>query len=303
MISCLPDNLKIKYYFKCTFNFLLNASLKYLPVITLLLFVFFFSNHAFSQLQLSGKVINARDGKPVSFASIGISGKPFRQTDVNGNFSIPVPGYISNDSLAISSVGFKTLKLPVSEAITLTEFRLNEQTTNLQPLVIRSYLNEAASGSKSEVTGYFRSWKTTGTGGEIGKVFYINHDEYKLERVRFKVNNQCDTCQVRLHIREIIDDLPGDEILYDSISTEIKRLSFDDRFSEFDLSNYNLVFKQRSILVSLEVLHCTHSGASDCSFCFIGTEEGKYMYKTRRQYDWVESENDFSIYMRLIYKY
>lgn len=98
------------------------------------------------------------------------------------------------------------------------------------------------------MTGYFRSWKTTGTGGEIGKIFYINHGEYKLERVRFKVNNQCDTCQVRLHIREVVDDLPGDEILYDSISTEIKRLSFDDRFSEFDLRPYNLVFKQQSIL-------------------------------------------------------
>jgi hypothetical protein len=303
MFFCLPVCIKLIHYFIYFLNLLLKATVKYSITLIQLLIAFLFSNCAISQLQLTGKVINARDGKPVSNATINISGKRFRQTDAVGNFRIPVPAYKSNDSLVISSVGFNTLKLPVSDAITKTEFGLNEQTTNLQLLILKSYLNEAASGSNSEVTGYFRSWKTTGTGGEIGKFFYINHDEYKLERVRFKVNNQCDTCQVRLHIREVIDDLPGDEILYDSITTEIKRLSFDDRFSEFDLSNYNLVFKQRSILVSLEVLHCTHSGASDCSFCFIGTEEGKYMYKTRRQYDWVESENDFSIYMRLIYKY
>ena len=303
MIACFPDNIKLKHYFIFILNTFNKVPVPYFSVLFQLMIALFISNHAISQVQLSGKVINNRDGKPVAFATIGISGKRFRQSDANGNFRIPVPAFKSSDSLVISSVGFKTFKLPVSVAISLSEFRIHEQTTNLQPLVLKSYLNEGVSGSRSEVTGYFRSWKTTGTGGEIGKIFYINHGEYKLERVRFKVNNQCDTCQVRLHIREVVDDLPGDEILYDSISTEIKRLSFDDRFSEFDLRPYNLVFKQQSILVSLEVLHCTRSGATDCSFCFIGTEAGKYLYKDRRQNDWIESENGYSIYMRLIYKY
>ena len=258
---------------------------------------------AFTQLLITGKIVNNRDGKPVSNASIGIPGMRFRQSDANGNFRFTLNEYKLRDSLIITSVGFKTVRIPVSNAANIKEFRLHEQAKDLQPLVLTSYLNEGASGSKSEITGYFRSWNTNHTGAEIGKIFYINQNEYKLERVRFKVNNQCDTCQIMLHIRAMVDDVPGDEILYDSITTTVNRLSFDDRFSEFDLRPYNLVFKQREIMVSLEVLHCTKSGKPDCSFCFIGTEEGEYYYKNSKKHAWVKSENDFSIYMRLIYKF
>ena len=269
-------------------------------------FVFFFAinfNTASAQLFLSGKVINGRDGKPVSSATVGIPGKRFRQSDANGNFRFTLNDYKQTDSLIITSVGFNTLRIPVTDASRIKEFRLTEQAKVLQPLVLTSYLNEGISGSKSEITGYFRSWNTNNTGAEIGKKFYINQNEYKLERVRFKVNNQCDTCLVMLHIRAMVDDAPGDEILYDSITTSVKRLSFDDRFSEFDLRPYNIVLKQREIMVSMEVLHCTKSGKPDCSFCFIGTEEGDYYYKSGKKSDWFKSENDYSIYMRLIYKY
>ncbi len=258
---------------------------------------------AFSQSLISGKIVNNRDGKPVTNASIGIPGKRFRQSDANGNFRFTLSEFKQRDSLIITSVGFKTVRIPVTEAVNMKEFRLQEQVKDLQPLVLTSYLNEGASGSKSETTGYFISWNTNHTGAEIGKIFYINQNEYKLERVRFKVNNQCDTCQIMLHIRAMVDYIPGDEILYDSITTTVKRLSFDDRFSEFDLRPYNLVFKQREIMVSLEVLHCTGSGKPGCSFCFIGTEEGEYYYKNSKKYDWLKSENDFSIYMRLIYRF
>ena len=258
---------------------------------------------ATSQPVISGKIINDRDGKPVTNASIGINGKRLRLSDTNGNFMFPPNEYKLHDSLIITSVGFKTLRITVTEAINNKEFRLYEQAKDLQPLVLTSYLNEGASGSKSEITGYFRSWNTNNTGAEIGKIFYINYDDYKLERVRFKVNNQCDTCLIKLHIRAMVDNIPGDEILYDSITTTVNRLSFDDRFSEFDLRPYNLVFKQREILVSMEVLHCTKSGKPDCSFCFIGTEEGEYFFKNSRKHEWLESGNDYSIYMRLIYKY
>lgn len=56
-------------------------------------------------------------------------------------------------------------------------------------------------------------------------------------------------------------------------------------------------------MVSMEVLHCTKSGKPDCSFCFIGTEEGEYYYKRGKKFDWFKSDNEYSIYLRLIYKY
>ena len=101
----------------------------------------------------------------------------------------------------------------------------------------------------------------------------------------------------------MIDDLPGYEILFDSISTEVKRLSFDDKFSEFDLEKYNLVFKLGEIFISLEVLNCSHPAGTECSFCFIGTEHGNYLYSDPKKTDWQESGDDYTIYLRLFYKY
>ena len=285
------------------FKVMMNKHRARHPFWELILLFVFCSDPASAQSFISGKVLNGRDGKPVSSATVVVPGKRFRQSDANGNFRFTLNDYKQTDSLIITSVGFNTLRIPVTDASRIKEFRLTEQAKVLQPLVLTSYLNEGISGSKSEITGYFRSWNTNNTGAEIGKIFYINQNEYKLERVRFKVNNQCDTCLVMLHIRAMVDDAPGDEILYDSITTSVKRLSFDDRFSEFDLRPYNIVLKQREIMVSMEVLHCTKSGKPDCSFCFIGTEEGDYYYKSGKKSDWFKSENDYSIYMRLIYKY
>lgn len=272
----------------------------------LLNFLFLLPFSAISQTHIKGKVINVKDGKPVAFASVGIGASRKRSnalSDAAGYFDLALNGQKNNDSLFITSIGFKSLKITLLDALSKTEFPMFEQATELPPVILKSYTTEEAVGSNSEVTGYFRSWNHNKTGGEIGKMFYVNHDEYKLDRVRFKVNNQCDTCQIRLHIREMVNDLPGEEILYDSISTEVKKLSFDDKFSEFDLRPYEVILKNKSIFVSLEILGCSKANGTACSICYIGTEHGTFYYKTRKQADWSESGNDYSIYMKLIYKY
>ena len=271
----------------------------------MLAFVFMFSNNSllFSQTRLKGKVVNIKDGKPVAFATISINKKKANVlSDSYGNFVLSLRDPRNNDSLFITSVGYKSLKLPLYDAVVKNEFALSEQAEDLQNVIIKSYTNEDAVGSRSEITGYFRYWNPERTGGEIGRIFYIDHEDYKLERVRFKVNNQCDTCRIRLHIRELVNDQPGDELLNDSIATEVHRLSFDDKFSEFDLRPYELILKNKALFVSLEVLNCSKRDGQPCSICYIGTEHGNYIYKTRKDSGW-EEFSDYSIYLKLFYKY
>jgi len=76
----------------------------------------------------------------------------------------------------------------------------------------------------------------------------------------------------------------------------------DDNSSEFDLQPYNIILKKSTIFVSMEVLNCSKRSGEVCSLCFIGTERGDYLYKSRLNSTWEESP-EYSIYLRIYYKY
>jgi CarboxypepD_reg-like domain len=270
------------------------------------LFIFSFSFITSNgQQSIKGKIFNQKDNKPLSNASVRIpKGNKGSVSDAAGNFEVRLQNrYSSSDSFMISSVGFKTLKVAVNDGVTQSKFYLTEDSKDLETVTIKSYSNEASEGSHSEVTGYFRSWYTKKTGGEIGRILYVNSDDYKLERVRFKINNQCDTCVLRLHIRSLRNGIPDMDLLRDSISIVTGKMSFDDKFSEFDLRNYNIFIKKNKyVFVSLETLHCNSINNAPCSLCYIGTEQGNFLYRPKVYSDWEES-TEHSIYLRMFYKY
>ncbi|MBK7434986.1 MAG: hypothetical protein IPI66_14590 [Chitinophagaceae bacterium] len=223
-------------------------------------------------------------------------------TDESGNFLFTISPALRNDTLLISSVGYESLRIPVSEALRRNSFELVERSMNLSPVTIRSFSTEAAVGTTKESVGYFRSWNYDTTGGELGRIFDLTYDSFKLEKVRFKVSNLCNACLLRLHIRNVVNGWPGEELLRDSIPLSIHRNTLDDKALEFNLTNYNLVFTQKELFVGIEVHHCFHPGVPECSFCFASTEPGFSFYKPRGDSKW-ESSEDFSPYLRLIRKY
>ncbi|MEO7264569.1 MAG: carboxypeptidase-like regulatory domain-containing protein [Ferruginibacter sp.] len=257
--------------------------------------------NVFSQTSFKAKIVNEKDGKPVSYASVSIPKKKIGLlTDAKGFFRLQSQQIVKTDSIYFSSIGFYTLGLTFQEAQDISEFQLKEASKDLENVVVRSYTNEATEGSKSEVAGYFRSWPTKKTGAEIGKTFEINHPDYKVEKIRFKVNNQCDVCQIRVRIRSLVNGMPGELLMLDSISMPVKKLNFDDRYSEFDFTAKNIILKKQNVSVSLEVMSCNTS--NPCSICFIGTEPGAYIYKNNEMDEWKES-GMHSIYLKMYYKY
>lgn len=278
------------------------------PIVLQIVFVLtlsclFKTSHA--QHSIKGKIFNQKDGKPLSHASVKApKGNKGLVSDARGNFELRLNNpYSLTDSFMISSIGYKTLKVAVNDGVNQSKFYLTEDSKELENITVKSYANEASEGSHSEVTGYFRSWYTKKTGGEIGRILYVNSDDYKLERVRFKINSQCDTCVLRLHIRALKNGIPDTDLLRDSISIVTSKLSFDDKFSEFDLRNYNiLIRKNKYVFVSLETLHCNSINNAPCSLCYVGTEQGNFLYRPRDYSDWEES-TEHSIYMRMFYKY
>ena len=263
-----------------------------------------FSYHSFPQFILKGTIRNETDDKPVAYASIGIKGKKAGGiADSSGHFKISFPSFVKkNDTVIISSLGFESIRVPVNTVISESEFKLKIFPKTLDPVTVRTFFNQNAIDINSEGFEFFRGWYNVMTGGEIGRILEVPHEEYQIEKIRFKTDNKCDTCLIRLHIREVINDLPGKEILKDNIIIPISSLTSKDKSPEFDLHDYNIVLADKKIYIGFEVINCHSEVSGIKSLCFVGTEFGQYVYKTFVDATW-EKDEMYSIYVQLSLKY
>lgn len=257
----------------------------------------------FAQNTLLGRVVTEADNveRPISYASITTSeSNKAILADSKGNFRLSVNINTESDSLVISSIGYSTFKMPIHKAIKLKKFFLEPDLKILDDVSVNSFKYSSSEGSISEVAGFFRGWSTRKNGGEIGKIIEINSTKYKLEKIKLKLNNQCDTCLIRVHVRDLKNGLPDSDLL-DSTSMFVNRLNFDDKPITFDFTDQNIILKQKYVFVSFEVLGC-NNGPLPCSLSFIGTEPGNFLYRDKSYYEWAE-DPDNSIYIRMYYKF
>lgn len=269
--------------------------------ISLLTLIAFFPVRVSGQVIIKGRVINQKDATPAAAANITLLHEQQATfSNKDGQFSLSIKNIKSNDTLLITSVGYESLRIPVSAALLKKEFVLKEQVKNLESVTV---FNTAVLGSTVETVGYFRSWNPKHTGGEIGRTFKLPYKKYKIDKVRFKVANFCDTCLLRLHIREVDHEgKPGDEILKDSISININKMMLNGKIPEFDISEYDLTFREDELFVSIEVLNCSTRPKETCSFSFAGTEKGAYIYKSTGNGEW-QITDDYTLYLKLFLRY
>lgn len=256
----------------------------------------------FSQTTIKGKVSYNDDAAPAAFVNVEIINRKGIETMTNfaGNFSLHIPDSKSNDTVVISSVGYKSIRLPVKVAAKRSKFVLSESVKDMDGVTV--FNSHEVVGSTAETVGYYRSWNSEKTGGEIGRIFNLPYKKFKIDKIRFKAGNTCDTCLLRLHIRKVIEGIPGEEILSDSISVFVNNLSLDTKIPEFDLTPYDLTFSEKEFFVGIEVLGCGNGKKGFCSFSFAGTEKGEYVYKSKRTNEWA-STDDYTIYLKLFLRF
>ncbi len=258
---------------------------------------------ALSQTTIEGKVTYKDEPTPASFVTIEIVNRKGVETMTNfaGNFSLRVPNSKSSDTIVISSVGYKSIKLPLYVAAKKSEFVLSKDIKNIDGVTV--FNSHEVIGSSSETVGYYRSWNHEKTGGEIGRIFKLSYKKFKIDKIRFKAGNTCDTCLLRLHIRKVVNGyLPGEEILTDSISLFVNNLSLDTKIPEFDLTPYDLTLTEKEFFVGIEVLNCGNGKKGFCSFSFAGTEKGEYVFKSRAADEW-KTTDDYTIYLKLFLRF
>lgn len=258
--------------------------------------------NVFSQTTIEGRVTYKDDATPAAFVNVEIQNRKGIETMTNfaGNFSLRIPDSKNNDTLVISSVGYKSLKLPLYIAAKRKEFILSENIKNMNGVTV--FNSHEVIGSKSETVGYYRSWSAGKKGGEIGRIFKLPYEKFKIDKIRFKAGNTCDTCLLRLHLRFVENGEPGDEIFEDSISVFVHNLSLDSKVSEFDLKPYDFTFTENEFFVGIELLNCGNGKKGSCAFNFAGTEKGEYVYKSTAAGEW-QTTDDYTIYLKLFLRF
>jgi len=262
----------------------------------------FIANGAFSQNILKGRIIYKTGEAPAAFASVELLHHKSIHTMSNyaGNFSLNLENVKGNDTVVISSVGYQSIRMPLSAALGRSEFILSEVVKSMEGVTV--FNSHEVVGSVAESVGYYRSWNHEKTGGEIGRIFKLPYKKFTIDKIRFKAGNSCDTCLLRVHIRNVVNGMPGDEILNDSISLFVNKLSLDSKIPEFDLTPYDLVFTENHFFVGIEVLGCGNGKKGFCAFNFAGTEKGEYIFKSKATKEW-QSTDDYTIYLKLFLRF
>ena len=106
---------------------------------------------------------------------------------------------------------------------------------------------------------------------------------------------------MRLHIRKVVNNEPGEELLKQNIIFPVTSYSLKDAGPEIDLSDYNIVLSDYTIFVSFEVINCSSSEPAYSSLCFIGEESGEYVYKSFVNSNWEYYQNGLVLKIYLSY--
>jgi len=127
---------------------------------------------------------------------------------------------------------------------------------------------KTARGAQSQAHGWILNF--TPNGLEIGLKLDLGELPVLVKKLHVRVrDNSFDSCLFRLHVRNIVDELPGNELLTQNIFVTVTKRS---GWVVIDLSKYNLVF-QGEIFLSLELLET--KGINKNRLVTLHTSDGK----------------------------
>ena len=99
--------------------------------------IFICSLSVFSQVELKSKIVDFTTYEPLENASIYIENSTIGSvSNVDGKFVLSVPKRLENDTLVISSIGFKSFKILLSEFINDDVIFLEEDIASLDEILI-----------------------------------------------------------------------------------------------------------------------------------------------------------------------
>jgi hypothetical protein len=212
------------------------------------IFLFFLTLQLQAQL-ISGKVIDSSSEKPLEYVSLGVIDAPISiTTNERGEFSLDVKGQSSSAKVRISMIGYHPQTFSIEELTNKESIiKLVNNPVHLAEIAVRPVKGKL---KKVGTTSYTWHGKFCGIGGlggsqrskghEIGTIIELGSKPILLRSLHVCMRNQSfESSLFRLHIRNIVDNLPSEELLTENILIPITKRS---GWVDIDLTKYNLVF-------------------------------------------------------------
>ncbi|ETN94093.1 carboxypeptidase-like regulatory domain-containing protein [Zhouia amylolytica] len=223
---------------------------------TTFLAIFINNNVVAQEIKMSGIITCSKTNEPIEFVNIGVFNKnKGTVTDQKGRFTIVLSKEFLNDSLTISHVGYKTLKIPVQRANNIF-FTLQPKANQLSEVVVIS--NKKKKNRKIGVKSYNPLLWLTAISEDndiienAQKINIPNKSIVKINYVNIYLRRGIDTESsfIRVNFYKNLNDLPGERILFENI---VKKKKMEPGWLQIDLTEFNVYIKE-DFFIGIEFL-------------------------------------------------
>jgi hypothetical protein len=213
--------------------------------------------HRHGEIAIKGEVKKAQTNEPIPYVNIGILNKNVGTlSDPDGSFEIKIPLAFKNEEITVSSIGYETETFKIMEMDMLYKLELKPKAQILEE--VKVYSKKAR--LKRERLGWMKGregvlpFDTIMGGGTVAILLDPSENVFFIDKLQVRLMyNSKDTATFRLHFYEwdSLGNKPGKELLKrEIILRKAKRFGW----LNFDLSYYDLVFDNKSIVVGFEWL-------------------------------------------------
>jgi hypothetical protein len=213
-------------------------------IIILLFFFFPITLHA--QIVYKGSILNRATRSAIPFATIGlIKANSGINADEQGNFSLSVNKY-DNDTIVISCVGYKTLKVPIVQYPSNRQFELTENQFTLSEVIIGKNYNGSQSLNEFSNCGN-SSYTTIGHITQVAVHFQSPVPNSMLSEISICKRNDNSLFRIRVYARDSVLGKPSIDLVDTIIEVKSKR-----KHVNIDLEKYNIIIPEKDFFVAIE---------------------------------------------------
>jgi len=251
------------------------------------------SNFALAQKTITG-IVTDNLKVPLQYVNIGIYNKSIGTvTDNRGNFYLDIPNLMINDTLVISSLGYKPKELLIKDILSNQKVNIILE-SSIEKLEEIELTSNATKGyvkgkkkSKSNNEVFFATPKSEykNLGSEIGRKFSIGSKKQSLlkEFKFFIKRNNFDKIKFRINLYTIKDKLPFKKINRENIFSEV-----ENNYTGWvivDLTKYDIIIQQ-DIIITAEWIESSKNGTLLSLPLIIPSFGSVHYYKYGSQAKW-----------------
>lgn len=206
---------------------------------------------SFGQNVYDGFIVDKILKKGISYATIGlVKENTGTNADENGNFKLKTSRFES-DSLYITSVGYKPLKVAVDNLPLNMVFEMDKKETNLLEVIIKNYTESTTLNSFSNCsTNTFTTSKNSGT--QYCQLFETTIKNSFLQEITICKFEGSSKFRIRIYDYDTITKKPSIDLVDSVIEIEANK-----RNVKVNLEKYHILIPNKKFFIAIEWLHIT----------------------------------------------